>query len=174
MWENHIVYVTSLVSEVNSEQIYIEYPKWPEIKKAIFALDGWDINAIILGKEYEYKEGQGDTKEFMSIAGGGENGLYVCDVYYYEGDYGNCDYEGDNGELVLFDTDKSYEDQIEIVRVFPTNFSAAQCLKIEPVLVAAETYDRFGRRDESLHWGYVNLDDPKFEIVEVKYYSNAE
>ena len=163
------MYVTSLSAGNDSSPTDIDHPIWEEIKRAILALDGRIRSSIFLGKEYEDKERQGEIKEFMSIAGGGENGLYICEVYYYEGDYGNCDYKGNDGNLVLFDPDKSWEEEIEIVREFPTNFSATQCFKIEPILVAAETYARFGCRDESLHWGYVNLDDPKFEIVEVRY-----
>lgn len=155
-----MMYVTNLFAEGNGKEINIEHPTWNQIKNTILALDGWELSLITLGKEYEDREREGDTKEFMSIAGGGENKLYVCTIYYYEGEY---------EEVVLCDLSKSWEETVEIVRVFPMFFPPAQCFNIDKVLVAAETYSRFGFRDKSLHWAYRSLTEfLKLEIIEVK------
>jgi hypothetical protein len=167
--EPTIMYITHLCEGSDSRPSLIKHPTWEQIKNAIFSLNGHTRSTVLLEKEYDEEGQKNDIKEFMSIAGGGKNQLYVCDFYSYEGEYGNRNYEGEHGELVLFDPSKPWNLEIEIMREFPTNFPVAQCLKIEPILVAAETYSRFGRRDESLHWAYICVGkNSRLEIVEVK------
>ncbi len=105
----------------------------------------------------------------MTIAGGGLNRLYICEIYSYEGEYCDYSYEGEGGELMLFDPLKFYEEEIEIMNVFLEFYPAAICLKLDKILVAAETYARLGKIDKSLHWGYTHLNESsKLEIIEVK------
>jgi hypothetical protein len=163
------MYITNLCAGKDNDITVIENPTWKQVRKAIFTLNGYDCTTVTLGKDYEDGRPKGDIKEFMSIAGGGKNGLYVCDFYSYEGEYRNDNYEGEHGELTLLDLSKSCKKETEIIRVFPTSFILAACLDIEPILVAAKTYSYFGRLDRSLQWGYFRvLDSSEVEIIEVK------
>lgn len=152
------MYATILSTEDNNTSIVIKNPNWVQIKNIILALNGLNRNIVTIGKTYEEREYDDDIKEFMSIAGGGDNQFYICTIYSYE-----------DRELVLYDPSKSWEEDIEIVRVFPTIVPACQCFNLDPILTAAETYSRFGQREKSLHWGYYSLNESsELEIIEVK------
>lgn len=160
------MYVTSLYAKSDFNVIDIMNPTWKQIENTILALDGWQLNTMTIGKEYEEEERKDETRDFMTIAGGGENKLYLCHIYSYESQY---------SEIMLYDPFKSWDEKIEIVNTFPEIYSAIRCVNLDSILVAAETYSRFGRRDKSLHWGYISKDlekfsntSPQFRIIEVK------
>jgi hypothetical protein len=158
------MYITNLNAQDNTNKIYIKNPTWNQIRDTILALDGWDLNTILLEKNYEEKEQENEIKEFMSIAGGGKNKLYLCNVFSYEGKH---------DEIVLYEPSKSWDETFEIMHIFPGNYPAIRCLNLDSILQAAKTYSCFGKRDKSLHWGYLSLEkysntSPQFKIIEVK------
>lgn len=162
------MYITNVSAEGATSETYIDNPTWGQVKSNILALNGWDLYLVTFEKTYEEGKRKGDTKEFMAIAGGGLNQLYICQIYSYEGEYRDYEYEGEHSELILFDPSKSYEEKIEIMNVFLEFYPTARCLKLDIILVAAETYARFGKIDKSLHWGYTHLNESsKLEIIEV-------
>ena len=156
------MYATSLGAEYDlitlQNEFDIEKPTWEQVRNAILALDGSNPNTIIIAKEYEEKERKGDTKDFMAIAGGGKNELYVCEICYNEGEW---------VELWLYDPSKSWDEEIEITRIFDETY---RCHNLDTILVAAETYSRFGLRDTSFHWGDSPLREPErsqYRFIEI-------
>lgn len=162
------MYVTSLYAEGEGSYIEKNNPSWEQIRSVIHALNGYHLSGLSIGKEYEEEKRKYDTKEFMYIAGGGENRSYICNFYSYEDGYG----EEDDSELILYDPSKSWKgEEIAIVDVFLNFHPPARCLNIDTVLVAAETYSRFGKLDKSLHWGHYSSkslnESPQPKIIQV-------
>jgi hypothetical protein len=135
------MHITYLLAGENRNRNRVNYPTWRQIKSAILALDGHNYRTIMMVKEYKEEGHEDDVKEFMEIAGGGANGLYVCIFCSEEDDY----------EWNLYDPSKS-EEEIEIARTDPTMLPLAACFDLNTILVVAETYARYGERDKSFHW----------------------
>ncbi|MEM7590081.1 MAG: hypothetical protein AAF383_00920 [Cyanobacteria bacterium P01_A01_bin.83] len=155
------MYIKSLCIEDDNRQIVTSNPSWEQVKNAILSLNGRNRNTVMLEKNNEEQELENDINEFMSISGGGENKLYICTFH--------SDVEG-NGEIEMYDPDKPFtlKDTIEIARVFPGFYPLAQCFNIDKILVAAEIYSRYGKRDKSFHWGCVSFDESsKIKITQV-------
>ena len=73
--------------KVKPVKFIIDNPTREQIKGNILALSGWDMHLVTFGKTYEEGKGKDDIKEFIAIAGGGLNRLYICEIYSYEGKY---------------------------------------------------------------------------------------
>lgn len=120
----------------------IEDPTWDNIRDAILELNGGNRSNLVLRKGYD-----DEYEELMGIGGGGDNGLYVCFI---------GSQKPGEPEWKLFDPSKISEEPIEIMAGQPTWYARSSCIGLDEVLKAAETYSKFGKRDETLSWESVS------------------
>ena len=139
------MYVTHVQIQNKSNNFSIKNPTWEQVKDTILSLNGDNLNTVFIEKEYDDGEKKGDIKDYMTIAGGGTNRLYICTIFSHE---------NFPDEISLYDPSQSWDETARIVHIFPGDYPMKLCLNLDSILVAAETYSRFGLRDKSLNWGY--------------------
>lgn len=116
----------------------IENPAWADICDAILSLNGRNRSVVVLcsNRDDEYEER-------MEIGGGGDNQL---DVGY------RITEAPDDPDWQLCNPSQSSEEGVEIVAGLASYYARSSCVSVSEVLKAAETYAKFGRKDETLQW----------------------
>jgi len=108
-------------------------PSWEEVKALILELDGDEKTLLTFGDADE------DGSDYMGI-GGGRYILYLS-------------YNDEEQVMILTDPDADPQAEVELVTGGQLGrFDARECVPLDAVLTAAETYYRSRTADERLCW----------------------
>ncbi len=115
----------------------IDNPTWNEIESAIKNMDGERRSIVILSPKLSDHP---EDDEYFNI-GGGENGLYICFLYDIQGN-----------EFALINSSQKSDQLIQIFAGEKLTRALNECVGLEAVLLASQTYAESGKLDKRFSW----------------------
>ena len=117
-------------------------PSWEDVLKTISKMEGDLCSSISLNKGFDNEGNEDMFDEYMGICGG-ENNIYIGFI---------STQNPDEQEWVLCSSQVRSDEFIEVMCGQPGSFPKDRCVGLEDILLAAETYFKFGKRSEKVLW----------------------